>query len=85
MDGFDWNLFAASSAGAAVVLLALVALTRRWKTRRVASGAGAAFSESKGRIDVVAIDDGAPASAAETRETVTPTTHPHGDERSFDV
>ena len=85
MDGFDWNVFAAGSAAAAVVLLALVALTRRRTTRRVASNAVAVVSEPKRRIDLVAIDDGAVANAAETKETVTRQHIPTEDERSFDV
>jgi hypothetical protein len=57
MDGFDWNLWAAGAAGITACLCALAALSRRKTRRRVALQALTAASNSKRRIDVVAIDE----------------------------
>jgi hypothetical protein len=58
MDGFDWILWAAGVAGITARLCALAALSRRKTRRRTDREALAAISNSKRRIDVVAIDEG---------------------------
>jgi hypothetical protein len=85
MDGFDWNVFAAGSAGVATALVALVALGRRRTRRRAASDAVAVVGDPRRRIDLVAIDEGAAAQHAAAKETVTQQHIPTRDERSFDA
>jgi hypothetical protein len=58
MGGFDWNLWGAAAAAIAIALCALAHLSRRKTRRRTDLEALAANSNSKGRIDVVAIDEG---------------------------
>ncbi len=58
MDGFNWNLLAAGSAGVATGLIALVAWSRRRTRRRPAPDPVAVVGEPRRRIDVVAIDEG---------------------------
>ena len=57
MNGFDWNLWAVGAAGITACLCVLAALSRRKTRRQAALQALTAGSNSKRRIDVVAIDE----------------------------
>ena len=57
MGGFDWIGVAAASAGGGIGLVAVIAFGRRRTERRTAPASPAATSESRRRIDVVAIDE----------------------------
>lgn len=84
MDGFDWNVFVGGSAAVVTALLVLVGLSRRKARRGAASDGLPAVREPKRRIDLVTIDEGFAAEAAE-EETRTEKHVPIRDERSFHV
>ena len=76
MYSFDGIGVAAASAGVGIGLAALIALRRRKTVRRAAPEPAVVVSEPRRRIDVVAIDEGAPSAASKRKRDLDNTSQP---------